>query len=548
MYYVKLRNNIELEGDLTLAEYEVTSLFEEYEPIYKNDKISWIPDVHVNSYCRSEGLIGFLCKKNKIPLNQIIKLTSFIQEIWTSSEQEEKSYVSKVDGLYCIIPFMAMCEIMTNCKHLDESSSSEITDVLASGKVVDKLYLNAVTKSLSSNTHLHQIHVYKAKFFPRFVRSLIVSNLDLNNIEDKTICDPFMGSGTAVVECSLMGMQSIGMDIDPLSCFIAKVKSNFACGCEMEFESLLKHFKFPSIFNKKFEKKEMLGLKEQYESEINEEIDEINRKTGDEKTIHAIALSDALTRKFNIRMMGTGCGRFALEIRTTPIHSMVQKNILVIHNMMRILELLKRDYKIRPVKANVMCLDSTKREIDKKVDLIVTSPPYVPSSSGREDYLIGKLISSTALGFIQEGNVDSFSKCSMGSMDSDDVSDLDNLPESVKNLYEWLLQDKLRCIKAKPIVSYYSSIRNSLKKDLEMIKDDGKVVYIIGKKSIFYNFTTKKVVYTIECDKIFKEIASQVGFDVVNAIDVELKKRNKNARPRSIDQYYETAIVLKKRI
>ena len=48
------------------------------------------------------------------------------------------------------------------------------------------------------------------------------------------------------------------------------------------------------------------------------------------------------------------------------------------------------------------------------------------------------------------------------------------------------------------------------------------------------------------CDEIFKQIAHSVGYEIIETIDIELDKKNKNARPRSLDKFYESAIILRK--
>ena len=37
--------------------------------------------------------------------------------------------------------------------------------------------------------------------------------------------DPYMGSGTSLVEASVQGIDSVGTDINPLACLIAEVKT-----------------------------------------------------------------------------------------------------------------------------------------------------------------------------------------------------------------------------------------------------------------------------------------------------------------------------------
>jgi hypothetical protein len=59
----------------------------------------------------------------------------------------------------------------------------------------------------------HDLHIYKAKFFPRMVRAL----LNIFGENGKPVFDPFCGSGTALLEASLLGTDSFGTDIDPIA-------------------------------------------------------------------------------------------------------------------------------------------------------------------------------------------------------------------------------------------------------------------------------------------------------------------------------------------
>ncbi len=70
-------------------------------------------------------------------------------------------------------------------------------------------------------SHLtHGLHKYPAKFFPELPRWLIKRYSQENNM----ILDPFSGSGTTNVEALLLRRNSVGIDVDPFSRFISKVK------------------------------------------------------------------------------------------------------------------------------------------------------------------------------------------------------------------------------------------------------------------------------------------------------------------------------------
>lgn len=73
------------------------------------------------------------------------------------------------------------------------------------------------------NLHTHGFHKYPAKFIPHIPKWAITKYL--NGDKNKYVLDPFCGSGTTLVESVLAGYNAIGIDIDPLSALISKVKT-----------------------------------------------------------------------------------------------------------------------------------------------------------------------------------------------------------------------------------------------------------------------------------------------------------------------------------
>lgn len=67
----------------------------------------------------------------------------------------------------------------------------------------------------------HSIHPYPGKFIPQIPRALIQN---IQPDRDYAVMDPFCGSGTTLLEATLAGYESIGVDSNPLACLISKVK------------------------------------------------------------------------------------------------------------------------------------------------------------------------------------------------------------------------------------------------------------------------------------------------------------------------------------
>ncbi len=66
----------------------------------------------------------------------------------------------------------------------------------------------------------HSIHRYSGKFIPQIASNVINMLTQPGDI----ILDPYCGSGTTLLEASVLGRKSIGIDLNPIACLISKVK------------------------------------------------------------------------------------------------------------------------------------------------------------------------------------------------------------------------------------------------------------------------------------------------------------------------------------
>lgn len=91
------------------------------------------------------------------------------------------------------------------------------------GTITDYYYIIKYNQTSSVNQYLtHWIYPYKGKFHPQMIRAL----LNIMQIKaGETAMDPFVGSGTAAVECQLLGINFIGVDISPLCYLLSRVKT-----------------------------------------------------------------------------------------------------------------------------------------------------------------------------------------------------------------------------------------------------------------------------------------------------------------------------------
>jgi DNA modification methylase len=91
------------------------------------------------------------------------------------------------------------------------------------GVITDYYHIIKYNQTTSVNQYLtHWIYPYKGKFHPQMIRALL--NI-IQVKEGETVLDPFVGSGTAALECQLLGINFIGVDISPLCYLLSRVKT-----------------------------------------------------------------------------------------------------------------------------------------------------------------------------------------------------------------------------------------------------------------------------------------------------------------------------------
>lgn len=78
-------------------------------------------------------------------------------------------------------------------------------------------------KAADTKEYTHCYHNYPAMMIPQIARALINEYKPSNNA--KLLFDPYMGSGTSLVEANIAGLNAIGTDLNPLARMMAKVKT-----------------------------------------------------------------------------------------------------------------------------------------------------------------------------------------------------------------------------------------------------------------------------------------------------------------------------------
>ena len=100
--------------------------------------------------------------------------------------------------------------------------------------------------------HVHRLHPYLGKFIPQ------LAEIFLRKYKPTLVYDPFVGSGTTLVEANALGIDSIGTDISAFNVMLSTVKTdNYnAIILEKEFKDILKRLE---VYKKKFSNDEAVS-------------------------------------------------------------------------------------------------------------------------------------------------------------------------------------------------------------------------------------------------------------------------------------------------
>ena len=174
-----------------------------------SDDISW--DVLLHQFAPTVR-IGLNCNVFEAPDSTVA-----IRIITNQYFLERSEYIVRVTRS------LSLDRIPWFVNRMFENLMRHIYRIPASAKArIGKRLLDYMAERVEQSQYLsHGLHPYKGKFHPKMVRALI--NIIFPQ-RTGYIMDNFSGSGTLMVEASLMGLDSIGIDVNPLSVLIAKGK------------------------------------------------------------------------------------------------------------------------------------------------------------------------------------------------------------------------------------------------------------------------------------------------------------------------------------
>ena len=354
----------------------------------------------------------------------------------------------------------------------------------------------------------HGLHTYPAMMIPQIARRLI----ETYGKDAAVLLDPFMGSGTSLVEAKVHHQfkQAYGIDINPLARLIGKVKSTPLDESELVAtaesiindvnadilsanftnETDIKPFEFKNI-DFWFKPKVIRDL-----TIIKHHIDNVQNK--DIRDFLLVAYSEVVRYVSNTRN-----SEFKLY-RMSP-------NSLEKHNPNTIKEFTDRlYYNIQGIKTlnkeagacniNILAADTREKTLlePESVDIIVTSPPYGDSKTTVAYGQFSRL-SLEFLGY-DEKSVRKIDTISLGGIKADNF----NLSLSSKTLCDEIAEinstDKKRALE---VISFYQDFIKCIHEIDRVMKVGGYICMVVG------NRTVKKI--KLSTDIIIAELFTALG-------------------------------------
>lgn len=358
----------------------------------------------------------------------------------------------------------------------------------------------------NTRAYTHSIHPYPAMMIPQVAGRLI----DMYAKPKAVILDPFSGSGSVLLEAFIRGYDSYGIDINPLSLLISRIKTtplNYK-GLQIELEkilkktSLAKNTKRPNFFNIDYWfKPEVVS----HLTALQTAIDSINDKKI--KDFFKVVFSFTVRAASNTRN-----GEFKLYRIDDDKLRNFNPNALKIfkkraeENIAAMADLWEK-YSRSKTKVNILNEDTRHRTSikDKKVDIVVTSPPYGDSKTTVAYGQFSRL-SLQWLGF--EGkDIDVDNRSLGGRLD-------------VKNLHLGYASPNLRYVldlvsrvdqkRAREVLAFYIDLNKCFLELHRVIKKGGFLCMVVG------NRTVKGI--QLPTDEIVADFGESTGFRYIETI------------------------------
>jgi len=362
-------------------------------------------------------------------------------------------------------------------------------------------------KGKSNREYGHGLFQYPAMMVPQ-VTQAIIDNILIIHPEIKTVCDPFVGSGTVMTESMIHGLSFFGTDINPLAILLCQVKSGPFFTTELETKSeILKN----KIMNDKKTNYEVNfdNMDKWFTKSALINLSKIRRSIKIEKETWArrffwIALAETIRLTSNSRT-----STFKLHTRTEEDILERKKSINVLttfydvldHNLLEYRKLytkldendfLQGGYYNQDI--HIALADTRKVNTKIKADMIITSPPYGDNLTtvpyGQHSYLplqwidlfdIDSRLDKDKL-LVTTNRIDSKSLGGHKKLEKEEMLKLVEKSLNLRNFKNHLQNEPSD--KINKVITFFNDLDRCIDPILKNLRKNGIMVWVLGNRRV----------------------------------------------------------------
>jgi DNA modification methylase len=341
----------------------------------------------------------------------------------------------------------------------------------------------------------------------------------------QNVLDPFLGTGTTVVECKKLGIASCGIEANAFTAFASKVKADWSIDPTMlrkETSKILRNFKkkiatdidFRTLPKEAVEIIQDGSISEMPLHKVLTLRDEIRKANPVVQDILLLALGKHIIYSYSNLKFGpeVGISRKKRLDADVPGIWIEQVNRMA-HDL--------QEYAVnRPVISPVYFGDArlaSKYLTPRSVDCVITSPPYPNEKdysriTRLETVLLGMVNNRKELRTMKEGLLRSNTRnIYVNDIDADAVRDNETVQSICRQIEEHRIDNNRNSgfekNYHKVVSNYFGGMKLHLIEISKLLTPGAKLAYVVGDQASFYQIM-------IPTANVLAEIAEEIGFKV----------------------------------
>lgn len=358
---------------------------------------------------------------------------------------------------------------------VEEPAQLQAVDAFPSFKNITHGDLLGLSLATKTTTFTHGLHRFPAKYIPQIPRWAIQQFAS----PDSVVLDPFMGSGTTLVEGLCSVQKTYGTDIDPLAHLISRAKTNrydvprlralaltilaaetqvpISCHLPMQGVKNIEHW---------FKRESWSELTLLYQM-----IDSLDC-SAEEQDFFFCVFSSILRRVSNADD----------QTQKTYVSGTLKKDPPPVWDTFK--RFLARalvgveELDVARHSGSVEVLDGSAISIplaDGAVDLVVTSPPYLDSVDYMYNFMLEYFWIGPRIGVSSRADYNLRRRAPVGAKNP--TQRVSELPPSIVDL---VCAEEIPAYRREAVLSYFESMRLHFEEAARVMKDGGRYVLVIG--------------------------------------------------------------------